>query len=66
MGGQFGIIGLLFVRSLLTFACHRVFHGLFESELLIMLKSRSGRTTLWGIAAAALCVSRSKHNGWRF
>lgn len=52
MGGQFGIIGLLFVGLLLTFACRRVFHGLFESELLIMLKSRPGRTTLWGIALA--------------
>lgn len=54
MGGQFGITGLLFVGLLLTFACRRVFKGLFESELVTMIQKRPGRTTVWvvGILAA--------------
>lgn len=53
MGGQFGITGLLFVGLLLTFACRRVFKGLFESELMTMLQNRPGRTTIWAVGVLA-------------
>jgi len=55
MGGQFGVTGLVLVSLLLSFACRRVFKGLFESELSVMLKTRHGRTAIWtvGILAAA-------------
>jgi multidrug efflux pump subunit AcrA (membrane-fusion protein) len=53
MGGQFGIVGLLFVGLLLTFACRRVFKGLFESELMTMLQKRQGRTAIWATGILA-------------
>jgi multidrug efflux pump subunit AcrA (membrane-fusion protein) len=53
MGGQFGIAGLLFVALLLIFAGRRVFKGLFESELMTMLKARPGRTTIWAVGVLA-------------
>ena len=53
MGGQFGLTGLVLVGLLLSFACRRVFKGLFESELSIMLKTRHGRTTIWAVGVLA-------------
>lgn len=53
MGGQFGLTGLVLVGLLLSFACRRVFKGLFESELSIMLKTRHGRTTIWAVGILA-------------
>ena len=53
MGGQFGLTGLVLVCLLLSFACRRVFKGLFESELSIMLKTRHGRTTIWAVGILA-------------
>lgn len=53
MGGQFGITGLLLVGLLLTFACRRVFKGLFESELVTMIRKRPGRTTVWAVGILA-------------
>jgi len=49
MGGQFGVAGLVLVGLLLSFGIRRVFKGLFASEFVTMLKSRSGRTATWAI-----------------
>ena len=54
MGGQFGVVGLIFVGLLLSFGLRRVFKGFFASEFATMLKSRSGRTTTWAVALLSL------------
>ena len=56
MGGQFGIVGMVFVALLLCFGLRRVFKGFFASEFATMLKSRSGRTTTWTIGLLGLAV----------
>ena len=56
MGGQFGIVGMVFVAMLLSFGLRRVFKGFFASELATMLKSRSGRTTAWAIGLLSLAA----------
>ncbi|MEJ7590406.1 MAG: biotin/lipoyl-binding protein, partial [Planctomycetaceae bacterium] len=56
MGGQFGIVGIVFVALLLSFGLRRVFKGFFASELATMLKLRSGRTTAWAIGLVSVAA----------
>ena len=54
LSSEFGITGLFLICLFLMFGMKRVFKGLFQSEPIVMIKQRPGRTALWGAAAAAL------------
>lgn len=56
-GDHFGVVGLFFASMMFVYGLRRVFRGFFGSEMVIMIRKRFLRTSLWlggGTLLAAL------------